>query len=254
MMRALPPCLAAALALLPGAAAAAPLLIVTGNDYPPFAAAGMPDGGFSLPLVTSVFKAAGIETVIEIVPWRRGYDMVVRGDAVATFPYVETPERRNETAFSAPLYDVVQDLVGRHGRPLPYDGRPESLKGLTVCMPHGFALPPALDAYVAQGAMVRVSPEGLRECAGIVALGRADVMIGDRWSLRQAIVAAGEQANLSPLLPPFSRIGHHAVFSRAVPDWAKLLEAFNRGLERVKTTPIYAEWLRTNIDAVPDPP
>lgn len=253
-MRTPMPRLLAVLALLPGSAGAAPLVIVTGNDYPPFAAAGQPDGGFSLPLVKAAFDAAGIDTVIEIAPWRRGYDMVLRGEAIATFPYVETPERRIETAFSAPLYEVVQELVGRRGQATPYDGRPESLKGQAVCMPFGYALPPALERYVGQGEITRVSPEGLRECAGIVALGRAQVMFGDRWSLRQAVIAAGEQATLHPLLPPFSRIGHHAAFSRAVADWAKLLDGFNRGLEQVKASPAYVDWLRTNIDAVPDPP
>ncbi len=246
--------LIAALLLAPASLAAAPLLVVTGNDYPPFAAADLPEGGFSLPLVKAAFDAADIEVAIAVVPWRRGYDMVLRGEAIATFPYVETPERRSETAFSAPLYDVVQEFVGRRGRATPYSGRPESLKGLTVCMPFGYALPPALEQYVAAGEMTRVAPEGLRECAGIVALARADLMFGDRWSLRQAMAAAGQQASLNPLLPPFSRIGHHAAFSRAVADWSKLLDGFNRGLELVKARPIYAEWLRANIDAVPDPP
>lgn len=233
---------------------AAPMLVVTGDDYPPFAAAGLPEGGFSLPLVKAAFDAAGIETVFEIVPWRRGYDMVLRGEAIATFPYVETPARLDETAFSAPLYEVVQELVGRRGQPLPYDGRPESLKGLAICMPHGFALPPVLDRLGEQGEMTRVAPQGLRECAGIVALARADVMFGDRWSLRRAVAAAGEQETLGPLAPPFSRISHHAIFSRAVPDWQRLLAGFNRGLDRVKATSAYAGWLRTNLDGLPDVP
>lgn len=234
---------------LPVAALAAPLVVVTGDDYPPFAAAGLPDGGFALSLVTAAFAAAGIDTAIEVVPWRRGYDMVLRGEAIATFPYVDTPERRQETAFSDALYDVVQDLIARRAEPPPFDGGPESLKGLTICMPFGYALPPVLEIHVERGAMRRVSPAEPADCASLVALGRADIAVGDRWSLRRTIAAAGQQHSLAALQPPFSRTGHHAVFSRAVADWPRLLDAFNRGLARVKATPAYAGWLHANIDA-----
>jgi len=230
-------------------AAAAPLLVITGDDYPPFASANQPDGGFSLPLVRAAFAASGMDITIEVMPWRRGYDMVLRGEAIATFPYVETTERRRETAFSDALYEVVQDLVARREDPPAFDGRPESLKGLTICMPFGYALPPVLERRVEQGAMTRVSPADPADCASLVARGRADIAVGDRWSLRRIIAATGLQHSLTALQPPFSRTGHHAVFSRAVADWPRLLDAFNRGLARVKATPAYAGWLRANIDA-----
>ncbi len=250
IMRRIPSlCLLFAVPCLIAPAAAAPLLVVTGDDYPPFASVNLPDGGFSLPLVRAAFAASGMDITIEIMPWRRGYDMVLRGEAIATFPYVDTPERRRETAFSDALYEVVQDLVARREDPPAFDGRPESLKGLTICMPFGYALPPVLERRVEQGAMARVSPADPADCANLVARGRADIAVGDRWSLRRIVAATGLQHSLATLQPPFSRTSHHAVFSRAAADWPGLLDAFNRGLARVKATPAYAGWLHTNIAA-----
>ena len=79
--------------------------LVTGNDFAPFTGEDLPQGGMLTELVLRSFKAMGLGYDVRFVPWKRGYDGVVAGKFLGTFPYVRTPEREQE------FYDAVDTLA-----------------------------------------------------------------------------------------------------------------------------------------------
>jgi len=166
------------LALLAAAPAnAVGLRLVTGADYPPYAGPDLPHGGMATELVLAAFEAAGrpLEP-IEFLPWKRGYQAVLDGQFDATFPYVDTPSRRRAMLFSAPLYDIEIWPVFRADRMHSYSG-PDSLIGLTLCQPVGYAPPTALQQMIDTGLLRLVQPATMPLCARQLLAGRVDLLV-----------------------------------------------------------------------------
>jgi polar amino acid transport system substrate-binding protein len=55
-------------------------------------------------IITKVFNEMGINVEYKFYPWRRCEELVKKGEAFATFPYIVTPEREKIYFFSEPLY------------------------------------------------------------------------------------------------------------------------------------------------------
>ncbi|BBQ54171.1 hypothetical protein WP2S18C03_32520 [Aeromonas veronii] len=81
-----------------GAAQAAPLNVMT-EDYPPFNMQG--EGGkivgLSTEVVEELFKRAGVEYKITLMPWKRAYEDTLSTPNTALYSTTRTPER--ETLF-----------------------------------------------------------------------------------------------------------------------------------------------------------
>ncbi|MGH1410369.1 MAG: substrate-binding periplasmic protein, partial [Aeromonas sp.] len=83
---------------------AAPLSLVTG-EFSPYSGARLPDGGESTRLVTTLFREAGQRDLsVAYMPWSRGYQLTLQGDAAATYPYAWTAERAKLFYYSAPIH------------------------------------------------------------------------------------------------------------------------------------------------------
>ena len=94
--------------LLSGLASAAPVQLVTGDDYAPFTDRELPQGGMLTELVQQALLQAGHQPKLSWLPWKRGYQATLRGQFDVTFPYLKTAEREADYLFSAPLYEITQ--------------------------------------------------------------------------------------------------------------------------------------------------
>jgi polar amino acid transport system substrate-binding protein len=158
-------------------AGAAGLRLVTGTDYPPYSGPDLPQGGMATELVLAAFEAAGrpVEP-IEFLPWKRGYQAVLDGGFDATFPYVATPDRKRAMIFSTSIYDVQIWPVFRSDRMRPYTG-PDSLIGLTLCQPVGYAPPTELLQMIDAGLLRLAQPATMSLCARQLLAGRVDLLV-----------------------------------------------------------------------------
>lgn len=231
-------CLGAA--AVPGRAADSPLDLVTGNDFAPFSGEDLPQGGLMTELVLSAFRTVGLGYEVRFVPWKRGYDGVLAGRFLATFPYVRTPEREREALFSDPVLEVRQLVyLSTHTR-MAFAG-PEDFKGRTVCAPIGYALPPELAEMVERRDLTRESPADLVACARMVATGRADVFVIDEYTGRAAVQRAGVADGIRIAERPYALAPQHLIVSRGNPEAGAVLAAFNAGLKKLKESGAFAE-------------
>jgi len=236
-------CLLALLLLLAafGPVRAAPLDsaldLVTGNDFAPFTGADVPEGGLLTEIVRRAFDKVGLRYGVRFMPWRRGYDGVLAGRFLGTFPYARTPDRAMEMLFSDPLLEVRQlvHLSTHSGMVFRF---PEDFRGRSVCAPLGYALP-------------RESPADLAACVRMVASGRVDAFVIDEFTGRSAVAKAmaGDEIRVASL--PYARAGQHLILSRSLPEAAAILVAFNAGLRKLKDGGAFEEILRRHLSAAP---
>ncbi|AWJ84652.1 amino acid ABC transporter substrate-binding protein [Azospirillum sp. TSH58] len=226
------------------------LHLVTGNDFAPFTGEDLPEGGLLTEIVRRAFDEVGLRYGVRFMPWRRGYDGVLAGKFLGTFPYVRTPDREMEMLFSDPLLEVRQ-LVYLSAHSGMVFRKPEDFRGRTVCAPVGYALPPELAALAAAGALTRESPADLPACVRMAASGRVDAFVIDEFTGRSAVAKAmmGDEIRVAPL--PYARAGQHLILSRSLPEAAAILAAFNAGLRKLKDGGAFEEILRRHLSAAP---
>lgn len=225
--------------------------LVTGSDYAPYTGDDLPGGGLVTDLVRRAFAVGGRRYDVRFMPWKRGYDGVVAGRFLATFPYIRTPEREREVLFSDPVMEVRQfvylsDRSGMefHGRNGGGDsGGLEDFQGRTICQPVGYALPAGLEAMVGQGRLTRQTPSDLGSCVRMVATGRADVLVIDEFSGAAAIQRSGLADDIRVADWPFAVVTLHLVVGRATPGAETTVAAFNDGLKALKRQGVYHQLL-----------
>lgn len=226
------------------------LALVTGNDYAPFSGEDLPQGGMMTEMVARAFKAVGLSYDMRFVPWKRGYDGVLAGKYVGTFPYIRTPERERDVLFSDPVMEVRQ-LVYISAKSSMEFRSPADFEGRVVCAPVGYALLPELQAMASAGQLSRESAADLPSCVRMVATGRVDAFVIDEHTGRAAVAKAGAKDSIRIAERPFSQVGLHLIVSKTNPEAAALLAAFNTGLKKVKETGEFREIMRRHSQPAP---
>lgn len=217
-----------------GAQPQSSLMLVTGEDYPPFVDARQPGGGLAVQLMQRVVAQMGETLTLEIAPWRRGYEETLRGRFDATFPYVRTVERERDFLYSDPLFTVRPVVFMAADRRFTYSG-PADLRGKRACSPLGYALPEVLQGMIAAGEVERISAPSAAACPGLLAANRVDFIVQDlrigsaliaKVGLTQAIVTVSD--------PPLSVSEIHFIVPRRRPDAEQLMMRFNAALAQVR--------------------
>ncbi|ALG71167.1 amino acid ABC transporter substrate-binding protein [Azospirillum thiophilum] len=238
--------------------------LVTGDDYAPYTGEDLPGGGLVTDMVRRAFALQGRQYDVRFMPWKRGYDGVVAGRFLATFPYVRTPERESEVLFSDPVIEVRQFVYLSNRTAMTFHGPTgdreetagssgaEEFRGRTVCQPVGYALPPELEALVERKGLTRQTPSDLGACVRMVATGRADAFIIDEYSAAAAIARSGLADDIRMSERPYAVVTFHLVVGRATPGADSTVAAFNDGLKALKSQGAYRDLLTSHT--LPPPP
>lgn len=240
--------LAVLLTGLPGAKADT-VELVTGNGYPPFTDASLPEGGLVTEIVRTAYRRAGKEPELTFLAWKRAELAVQRGKAVATFPYVKTGRRLERYSFSNPVFvpEVVPIVA-------PADaGRIESvsdLKGLRTCMPVGWQVGvEEIDDMIDNGDITTFREYEMPICYRLLAHGRIDFIATERLGARvdarrtlgteDAVYAEDIVLGTTPL---------HVIFDKDHPQTPSRLAVFNRGLKAIKEDGTYDDIVARHVE------
>lgn len=222
--------------------------LVSGPSYAPLVGSGLPDGGMLSRIVRASFAAAGLNTrPVVFEPWLRGLEGTAAGRYDATFPYQVTDARLKRFIFSDPLIEVktVAVFTVQSGREYK---SPESVRGLRLCNPLGFALNRAVSALVQSGDVEEILSPDVESCLRMMLHGRLDVFIGNEFLVRHALACTpGGKEGLSYAGQPVGHTPLHLAVPMDRPNAKALVDAFNKGLAQLRAT---GEWQRI-IDAYP---
>jgi polar amino acid transport system substrate-binding protein len=239
------------LALVSGPArAATPIRLVTGPDYAPFADPALPSGGLTAAIVLAAFAAADVPVEpLQFEPWKRGYGDLLAGSFDAAFPYIRAPQRELEMLYSDAIYDIVSIALFRAGTGHDYLG-PESLNGLSLCLPIGFASAPPVAALIKAELVHLEQPASADLCLKELAAGRVDVFVSaaDLIDLRAAVLFGPSPPFLRGKMPVYHQ-SLHLIAARERPGAAELIRRFNDGLSALRANGRYDEIVKRQLGA-----
>lgn len=242
-MRIFPQALAALLLLCAGTSSAAPLKLVTGDQYPPFTGQALPNGGMLTELVLLALHEADHQPQLAWLPWKRGYQATLKGQFDATFPYLPSAEREAEFLYSAALYETTQKVFSRSDQPL----EPDQLSDKRLCLPLGWQPPKPLLPLLQSGRLQRHEPQDLSTCARLIALGRDDFFVADDLLGQRAIRQAGLGVDaLRESRATLARNSLHLIVPRNRPGARELIAQFDAALRRLRDNGTYARILRSH--------
>ena len=225
---------AVALALTASAASGAEdVKLMTGNDYPPFADQGLPEGGMATDVVRTAFKRMGYAPDIVFRPWSRGMVEAQSGQYLATFPWAHSDEREGNFVFSDPLYQFNQYFFTNAGSDVSGTSE-EDVTGKRLCLPIGYTTA-TLDDWIEREVIKMVRPPSLTACFQMLDSGRADLIrVNDiiGWSTVDAVF--GDRSNFRVVDGGPVRVSvQYVLFSRNHPDTPDVSVRFNAELDKM---------------------
>lgn len=242
----------------PTGAKAQAVELVTGSDYPPFAAADMHDGGLYTHVVRRVYEEMDVAVSVDMMPWKRGYARTREGEYTATFPYVRTEEREREFLYSAPLLPVVQKPVVPASADWEAD-EPADLAGRRYCLPTGWAMSPTIRKLTEADRLTRVKLSTPMDCMRL--LRRAErypqehgvpTFVTFNTILAKYLAGQIQDFEIQFLDLVLNRTSQYVIFPRNKAGIHSDLEKFNKTLEKMKNSgklsDIVINYIRDNID------
>ena len=207
--------------------------LVTGNNYPPFTDESLPQRGMITEIVDLAFREVGYQAIITFRPWKRGYEETKKGVFVGTFPYIKTEERQQEFYYSQPINTVYTRIFVTKESSIK---RIEDLPGQRICIPLGYGVSKEFDEMLRKNSFKHeVNPVDLEGCLHMMLSGRKDFFIINEingWMTIQNTFQTKEHFRALDTI--FEEETHHLIVPKTHPDGEKMLELFNRGLERMR--------------------
>lgn len=213
---------------------AAPITLATGNDYAPFVHSQLDGGGLATEVVRAAFEAQGSTIDVKWTSWERAMDQAKEGKASGTFAWFSTKERQADFLLSEPIYEIHEYAITKPDSKLDFS-KPANLEGSTMCLPTGWAAPPAVAELVAAGKVKRAEARDASYCLRMVLSGRADYFITDRYQARESIKGAAiadDALTISKTV--LATRGLYLLVSRNQAGASELIDSFNTGLRSVK--------------------
>lgn len=153
---------------------AEPVRLVTGNDYYPYADGDLPEGGITGAIVRAAYEDAGHSIAkIDFKPWTRAYQETLHGKYTATFPWMESPERRREMLFSDPIFTTTTRVAVRADFDRPIEDASD-LHDLTYCTPVSYEPGRTVTALEDERKVDVAHPYRMTDCLRMLERGRVD--------------------------------------------------------------------------------
>lgn len=211
-------------------------LLVIG-EWAPYTSEHLEGYGMMTEIVSAVFQDMGQEVEFQFYPWSRCLQLVMRGKAWGTFPYLITETRLRRILYSAPIGESTMKLFY-------YDATQEyrfnEWKDLGQYRLGGIQGYFYEEVFEAEEMKVNYSIDtfsGLRKLKS----GRIDVLIEDEAVGWRAIASEypDEIEKFGTVEKPFHVGPLYLFFSQHLPGSQELLAQFNRSLEHIKENGTY---------------
>lgn len=255
---------AAALAALLGASAtlfAAQTVRLTNGEWPPFTSESLPHGGLLTRIVTQSFALEGISVRYGYFPWKRAYAYAKNGEWDGSLGWELTDEHLANFYLSEPVIYVDRALF--HLKRVPFDWTTiDDLRRWRLGAAAGYSYGEQWDRAVRSGRIV--VEEAATDATNLrkLLLGRVDAVAMEtdvaEYLMRQ-LLTPQEAAQITHHPRRLPSMPICLALSRQLADAPELLARFNRGLQRLKESGVYAAYHEdarqaNPIDTAPEGP
>ncbi|MEH6649585.1 MAG: transporter substrate-binding domain-containing protein [Motiliproteus sp.] len=203
------------------------------GEFPPFTSESLDNGGLATKIITTVINKMGHQTKVNFLPWKRGYQMTLRGRLHGTFAYSKNSQRLKQWFFSEPLYNLEEVFIARSHNQVYFRDNAD-LDNLIICKPIGYNLF-GLKELQQQGVITLLRPADMNGCFRLLAKRRVDLVMTNSTTALNLIKQHTENPDEFHVLPkPFTTIGHHLIAPKSEAHSAAFINAFDAALLTLK--------------------
>lgn len=256
------PAAATAAAVEPSAAAVAaaaeedaPIVLITGNDFPPFTDESLPGRGLFTELVETAAHRANSEKTVEVQfvnDWDAHLDLLLPALAFdGSFPWskpdCDQPDalsahdrnRCEKYDFSEPFYEVVDGFFARKGSEYETALKHEELFGSRICRPEGYSTGHLDAAGLTEPTVKLYRPDQVSDCFQALMAGSVDVISLDSLVAADNIASLGLQNEVveNQNLGDVNEL--YVVVNKKHPRAKETLDLLNAGLREMVSS---GEW------------
>lgn len=217
-------------------AAGKPLTLVA-DTWPPYIDRNLPENGMAAEIVSTALKRAGYDTNIQIENWLR----VLEGGELGFFDGIvaawKTPAREESFVFSNPYYRNRVVLVKHRSGQFKFSEVPVS-QGLVAGYVEGYAYNEKLKR---PGNIILVPSNHVLQNLLKLQSGQIDLTLGDEGVIRHLLKEYFSNTVDDFVLDdqPFSERNLYLMVSKLNPQHARIIEAFNAELVKMKKDGTY---------------
>ena len=217
----------------------APVRLVTGSGYYPYTDLSLEEGGLATEIVMAAYRSMQFIPDVKFGDWQQGYADTLAGRFDATFPYLVTPERKEQFYYSDPLLTVRQVLFVRAGS----GGSQWMLRDLqdrSFCLPRGYALPFRLQGMAQSGAIRNRTAGSVEQCFENLSRGRVDfVPVDILLGSLAARVPPNDPSDFTLAREDLYTSTLHLIVPKQQADARAHIDEFNRALEGLRVSGRY---------------
>jgi len=205
-------------------------------------------GGFLLELTTEAFKRVGYKAEVKFLPWPRAVATAFRGQADALLGCWYSDERAEKLIFSEPLAESPLVFFARKKANITYS-KLEDLAGYTIAITFGSVYPKEF----IEKKFLHIDSTGKDYIVNIrrLGVGRIDLFVEKKYVVTSYLASPAaadlKDKDIVALDPPLVVNKYYNAFSKAKPDVAEKLSAFNKGLQMLKDDGTYASIMSKNL-------
>ena len=221
---------------------AAELRVLT-EEYPPvsFQTAGRASG-LGSEVVEEIQHRIGSHVTIQVVPWARGYRMVLDDPDVALFATMRTPERESLFKWVGPLTTVTTSFYAKHGATIRLNSLADAKAAASIVVPREYYSHQVLRNLGFTNLEPVTTPE---MTVRMLLAGHGVLIAADNLTLPALLTEAGASRNDVELVYSFMQSQNYIAFSRGTPD--ELVQSWQSSLDDMKRdgsfARIYEKWL-----------
>lgn len=219
------------------------------DEMPPYISQEMEYYGFLCRIITEVFAAEGIEVVYEFVPWNRAILTCEAGHLHGTPGWFRTPEREKTFYVTDPLVDDSQSFF--HLKDYKFDWNTiEDLKGIRIGATLGYNYG---DEFAKAEKEKRITVERIptdeqnfqKLLAKRIDIFPMNTLTG--YSMLNKLFSPQVSGMFTTHPKPIRSAPLHLLLSKKIPDNERLLKLFNNGLQELKESGKYEQYLNELI-------
>lgn len=245
----------AAVAAAPATGKDAPVVLITGNDFPPFTDESLPGRGMFTELVETAAIRSETKEAVEVKfvnDWDSHLETLLPAMAFdGSFPWskpdCDKPEmlspgdlnRCTNYIYSDPFYEIVDGLFARPGSGYDTATKYEELLGTKICRPEGYSTAHLDTAGLTEPLITLIRPVKVSDCFEQLMAGKVDVVSIDSQVAADSIKTLGltNEVAENPNLNDVQAL--YVVVHKNHPRAAETLDIVNRGLHVMQDS---GEW------------
>ncbi|CAM2853917.1 substrate-binding periplasmic protein [Vibrio neptunius] len=201
------------------------------GEWAPYMSKSLKNGGFMTQIVKEAFEAEGYQVEFTYMPWKRGFEESKAGSFDGSLIWGKNPDREQFFHFTDSVITLSTGLFQQKSKPINWSKK-EDLKDFKIGGVTGYA-------YGVED-MEKTGEINIQRIASAennykkLSAGRLDIVLEDMDVGMELVTKLNLADKIEPNAKTLSARDYFVIISKKSPRAQELVDAFNRGLAKLK--------------------